>query len=100
MSTGRSGLNLDHFGPVRGDGHFEFGREEVEVFLAPEVTDFVLCSFQAEVGPGDGNGGWAVSAEVEQADGFGTILQIPGIDAQVTGFGDAFRLLAQGVLID
>ena len=62
--------NLDHFGTVRGDLHFKFGGEAAEVFLPPEIADLVFTRAEAEIGPGDGDSGRAVGADVEKADGF------------------------------
>ena len=62
--------NLDHFGTVRGDVHFKFGGEAVEVFLPPEIADLVFTRAEAEIGPGDGDGAGAVGADVEKTDGF------------------------------
>ena len=86
-------------------GHFgvEAVRELADIFLAPEVADFLGAGDAFEVGPfGSYHGGGG--AQVEEAygpraigEGFGVDFEVAGVIGGLGGYGCA--LLAEGILI-
>ena len=91
------GRELHQFGAVAGDGELELSTECANVLLAPEVANR-LSAGQAQVRPFDRHGG-GVSAQVEEANGFGTVFKVFGIDSKVPVPGHAKGLLAERVLV-
>lgn len=79
------------------DVGFEFSAELSEIFLAPQVADFLFAA-QSEVGPicGDAR---RCSTAVEEADCLGAVFHVLGPDFEIANFRDATGLPAERILI-